>query len=71
MLITYTCIWTAVKSYDMTGTSVYMDESERRAVYTAPGRVYNALRIVQICQMATEILYVDCLFLCMNNRKII
>jgi hypothetical protein len=42
MLITYTCIWTAVKSYDMTGTSVYMDESERRAVYTAPGRVYNA-----------------------------
>jgi hypothetical protein len=55
----------------MTGTSVYMDESERRAVYTAPGRVYNALRIVQICQMATEIIYVDYWNLYKNNSKII
>jgi hypothetical protein len=30
----------------MTGTSVYMDYSERRVVYTAPGGDYNAHRIV-------------------------
>jgi outer membrane protease len=55
----------------MTGSSVYTDYSEWRAVYTAPGGDYNAHRIAYICQIATEIRYVGYLYLYMNNRKII
>jgi hypothetical protein len=46
MLITYTFIWTTEKLYDMTGTCVYMDYSEWRVVYTAPGVDYNLHRII-------------------------
>jgi hypothetical protein len=62
MLITYTCIWTTVESYNMTGSSVYIDKSDWRAAYTAPAGHCNSHRIAQICQIATEIRYVDYLF---------
>jgi hypothetical protein len=71
MLITYTCIWTTVESYDMTASSAYMDQSEWRTVYTASGGDYNAHRIAYICQIATEIRSVEYLYLYMNNSKII
>jgi hypothetical protein len=34
-----------VESYDMTGSSSYIDKSELYAVYTAPGGGYKAHRI--------------------------
>jgi hypothetical protein len=40
-------------------------------MYTAPGGDYNLHRITQICQIVTEIRYVDYLYLYMNNSKII
>jgi hypothetical protein len=69
MLITYTCLWAAVKSYDMTGSCVYIDYSEWRAVYAVPGEDYNLHRIALICEIATELRYVDYLFLYKNNNK--
>jgi hypothetical protein len=45
MMITYTCICTTLTAYVMTGYSVYIDQSEWRAVYTAPGGDFNAQRI--------------------------
>jgi hypothetical protein len=46
MLITYTSICTTLTAYDMTGSSVFTDYSEWRAVYTEPRRDYNARRIM-------------------------
>jgi hypothetical protein len=40
-------------------------------VYTALGGDYNAQRIMYLCQTATEIHYVDYLYLYMSNSKII
>jgi hypothetical protein len=46
MLITYTCIFSILKAYDITGSSVNRDYDEFLSVYPAPGRDYNAHRIM-------------------------
>jgi hypothetical protein len=44
-LITYICIWTTLKAYDMAGSSVNIDKTGWRAVYTELGVDYNLHRI--------------------------